>query len=162
MKKISCIFLFIILLIPSLCFANYFDQYPKKYVVYDKTEQYKSYLDMDSVAVRRYDPPYYTIDVMTYSFDYVRQFGMAKQNRYFYNYETQTISWQVLNMGTCDEYGNVNIQYREEPLMTELIPLKKYSSGYLAAEFAFTKAYNMPFTIELQQHWNELANTNER
>lgn len=69
MKKIFPLVLLTFLLIPNLCFANYFDQYPEKYRVYFKDSQYKSYLDFNSIKVRRYDPPFYTIDVTTCTFD---------------------------------------------------------------------------------------------
>lgn len=151
MKKIVLFVIAIAVFIPSICFANYFDQYPKRYIDYDSSQQYKSYLDIESVAVRRYDPPYYTIDITTYTFDYINQFGMVKKNRYFYDYKRQTISWQILNVGLCDEQGNIDIEERTEPLTTELIPIKIPSPGYLVAEFAFTKSYGMPFSIQLQK-----------
>jgi len=162
MKKLFSIILLSFLLIPNLCFANYFDQYPEKYCVYFKDSQYKSYLDFNSIKVRRYDPPFYTIDVTTYTFDYINQIGTIRENRYFYDYDNQSISWQILNIGTCDEMGNINIQYRQEPLLNELIPIEKLSPGHFLSEIIFLKCYNMCFDKKLQANYQNLQSRNTK
>lgn len=162
MKKLFSIILLSFLLIPNLCFANYFDQYPEKYCVYFKDSQYKSYLDFNSIKVRRYDPPFYTIDVTTYTFDYINQIGTIRENRYFYDYDNQSISWQILNIGTCDEMGNINIQYRQEPLLNELIPIEKLSPGHFLSEIIFLKCYNMCFDKKLQASYQNLQSRNTK
>lgn len=56
------------LLLTSVAWANYFDNYPKRFVSYDSTSRFKAYIDMDSVNVVRYDPPYYEIHGCVKSF----------------------------------------------------------------------------------------------
>ena len=78
MKKIL-ISLLSFLLLTSVAWANYFDNYPKRFVSYDSTSRFKAYIDMDSVNVVRYDPPYYEIQATTYYFDYVLHGGRVCQ-----------------------------------------------------------------------------------
>lgn len=146
MRKIL-LFLLLCIIIPSSCFANYFDDRPWQYICYQNDIQYKSYIDMNSVSVIRYDPPYYTIDATTYTFDYVNQFGLVKVNRYFYDYNKQQIYWNMINIGKCFEDGTSSLN-PDNPLEKPIGPiyLQRYSTGYMAAELAFMKSYNAGFT----------------
>lgn len=146
MKKIL-ISLLSCLLLTSVAWANYFDNYPKRFVSYDSTSRFKAYIDMDSVNVVRYDPPYYEIQATTYYFDYVLHGGMKRSMLFYYDYDKQTIAYQLQSLYECDEEGNVG---RGGPSsITTIIPFKKYSPGYMAGELAFVKAYGIPFTKEL-------------
>ena len=65
----------------------------------------------------------------------------------YYDYDKQTIAYQLQSLYECDEEGNVG---RGGPSsITTIIPFKKYSPGYMASELAFVKAYGIPFTKEL-------------
>lgn len=155
MKKIVLFMLTIAVFIPNVCFANYFDNQPRRYAVYASTTQYKSYADLKSVAVQRYDPPIYIIDITTYSFDYVNQWGMVKINRYFYNMDTQTVLWQLINVGKCGENGYIDIDNKPDKPVSQAIAVERYSPSYIAADLAFMKAYKMHFDKELQRRMIE-------
>lgn len=151
MKRVFCLVFSCCILFTNTCWANYYDDHPERYICCQKDERYKGYIDINSVIVRRYDPPFYTIDADLYTMDYLYQSGIIFQCRFFYNYEKQNIHVQVINSGFCDEKGNKQIEYRTEPFSYEMNYVNKYSAWYLAADFAFMKAYNIPFTIELKQ-----------
>lgn len=144
MKKIVSL-VFILLLNMNACFANYFDDNSNKFISYASNPQYKEYLDLDSIQVLRYDPPYYIITAETYIFDYVHNLGIKYVNKYFYDYNTKVISWQMVGMFRCDEDGNIgNGGFLPEQKNFDIY-LKDYSPGYHAAELAFQKSYNIPF-----------------
>ncbi|MCU6715622.1 hypothetical protein OCV58_12010 [Megasphaera butyrica] len=142
-KKIFLIF-FLIICPLNFSFANYFDNYPDRFLCYDSSIRFKSYLDLNSVKVIRYDPPYYAIQVDRYSFDYELHAGLKTVNIYFYDYNSQIISWQVIGMFECDENGNLG----KGGMLSKsynAVYLKDFSPGYLAASLTFMQAYKMPF-----------------
>ena len=155
MKKILLMLIAISAFMSSICFANYYDENPERYIVYDSTSEHKSYVDIESTVVRRYEPPYYTIDITSYTFDLINDAGYVKENRYFYDYDKQTIQWQILSLGRCDEDGNISSL---RAMKAKVVYLEIPSSGYLASEFAFMKSYNMPFSTHLQKILEEKAN----
>lgn len=154
MRKVLAALIFFIL-ICTMSYANYFDNYPKRFVSYDSTSRFKAYIDMDSVNVVRYDPPYYEIEATTYYFDYVLHSGLKRSMLFYYDYDKQTIAYQLQSLYECDEDGNVGRGGHSS--IKTIIPFKKYSPGYCAGEFAFVKAYGVFFTKELLFMYNPKA-----
>ena len=148
-KKLNIIFIILCVVIsfPTICFANYFDDNSKRYVCYQNDERFKSYLDLNSVTAVRYDPPYYSIDADIITFDYIGQIGCLYHNRFFYNYNTKEILSKNINMYPCYENGYTDKSYDYGISLTSSIPIKLYSdsAGYLGANLAFLKCYNMIF-----------------
>lgn len=160
-KKLNIIFIILCVVIsfPTICFANYFDDNPKRYLNYYSSEQYTCYADLDSVNVVRYNPPYYAIDITEYTIDYVNQATFASLVRFYYNYDKQTMRFILIKAAPASsedgtsKLDNVPIYFNTiYPSNIKTInncPLaEKYSGNYLLGEIAFLKAYHMFFTKE--------------
>lgn len=157
--KIIISALCIVISIPTICFANYFDNNPKRYFNYYNSEQYSAYADVDSVNVVRYNPPYYVIDITEYTIDYVNQATIASLLRFYYNYDKQTMRFILIKAAPASsedgtsKLDNVPIYfnsiYPSNIKTIDKCPLvEKYSGNYLLGETAFFKAYHMFFTKE--------------
>lgn len=143
----------IVVSIPTICFANYFDNNPKRYFNYYNSEQYSAYADLDSVSVVRYNPPYYVIDITEYAIDYVNQVTMAVLLRFYYNYDKQTMRFTLIKAAPASaEDGTSKLDITPSLSNIETINnlpvIEKYSGNYLLGETAFFKAYHMFFTKE--------------
>lgn len=132
-------------IINSICFANYFDDNTDRFMPCVSTDQSKEYIDLDSIDVVRYDPPYYVIQVDTYILNSVNQLGKNFTSRYFYNYNTKNIDAQLNKFAKCDENGALSAEVTFEEGKQPFMTLKKTSHGYDTAKIVFSKAYNLPF-----------------
>lgn len=151
-KGIIIITTLLFCLMTSTCLANYFDDNSDRFISYQSTKHYKEYVDLDSINVIRYDPPYYVIQAETYVFDYVKHLDMRYVNQYFYNYDNKNINWQVNAMAKCDENRNISNEVTLEDGKQPYLALGKTSPGYRAAKIVFEKAYDIPFTKKNNNH----------
>lgn len=146
------LFLFLII-IPVNSYANYFTDNPHRFINYFTSEQYTSYADINSVNVIRYNPPYYVIDVTTYTFDYVNQVIFATVERFYYNYDKQTMRVSLIKTAMASDDGTSGLD-NAKALPTgvynidDMPIIKKFTPEYLLGETAFMKAYRMFFTKE--------------
>lgn len=154
MKLKSFIVALFLTIIPTNCFANYFTDNPNRYINIDNSEQFSEYADLNSVNVVRYHPPYYVIDITVYVIDYFNQHTLAVIERFYYNYDKQTMRFKFTKIADASAEDGTSQLDNTEPMpetayTTNTLPtIKKYSSQYFIGEIAFMKAYRMFFTKE--------------
>ncbi|WP_304067851.1 hypothetical protein [Megamonas hypermegale] len=153
-KLKSIIFIAILFIIPANCFANYFTDNPNRYINTFNSEQFSEYTDLNSVNVVRYYPPYYVIDITVYVIDYFNQHTLAVIERFYYNYDQQTMRLKMIKVADASAENGTSQLDNTKPMpetayTIDTMPIvKKYSSEYLVGEIAFMKAYRMFFTKE--------------
>ena len=154
MKLKSFIVALFLIVIPSNCFANYFTDNPNRYINTFNSEQFSEYTDLNSVNVVRYYPPYYVIDITVYVIDYFNQHTLAVIERFYYNYDQQTMRLKIIKVADASAEDGTSQLDNTEPMpetayTTDTMPIvKKYSPEYLIGETAFMKAYRIFFTKE--------------
>ena len=142
------------------------DRYKLVYV--DSTTD--KYIEIPSINVIRYNPPYYTINATTYNVSYDQNLIIKHEEVFFYNYNRSVnslrlkfsttgaiaaelkkdtgITLQLRGMETYDYNGQVSMPYQYiDPSSSLFPPLKAhmFSPGYMAAMYSFLKSYNMYF-----------------
>lgn len=107
-------------------------------------------IDLNSVNVIRYDPPYYVINVFEYYEDYSKGLLGARQAQYFFDYNTREIQRKTLNQYTSD--GSTDFEEVED-YDTDLQMVSKDTGAYIIGNYLFYKAYGMYFSKEMQEKY---------
>ena len=141
MRKILMILVSIVSLSTSIVCAQHF-------VGFQQNITTESYIDLDSVAVKKYAPPYYIIEV-TYGHKLLGQQEIyAIRERFLYDYDRQEIKVSHVAQNHKDKYGNWTgwVDYATR----EPADVQPGTIGYTLANLAFYKAYHMAFNKEFQ------------
>lgn len=141
MRKILMILVAIVSLSTSIVCAQHF-------VGFQQNITTESYIDLDSVAVKKYAPPYYIIEV-TYGHKLLGQQEIyAIRERFLYDYNRQEIKVSHVAQNHKDKYGNWTgwVDYATR----EPADVQPGTIGYTLANLAFYKAYHMAFNKEFQ------------
>lgn len=141
MRKILMILVAIVSLSTSIVCAQHF-------VGFQQNITTESYIDLDSVAVKKYAPPYYIIEV-TYGHKLLGQQEIyAIRERFLYDYDRQEIKVSHVAQNHKDKYGNWTgwVDYATR----EPADVQPGTIGYTLANLAFYKAYHMVFNKEFQ------------
>ena len=143
---------------------------PERYKLVQADSLNEQYIDINSINVMRYNPPYYTINATTYNVSYDQNLIIKHEEVFFYNYNRSVnslrlkfsttgaiaaelkkdtgITLQLRGMETYDYNGQVSMPYQYiDPSSSLFPPLKAhmFSPGYMAAMYSFLKSYNMYF-----------------
>lgn len=128
------------------------------------------YVDISSVNVVRYNPPYYIINAKAYAVYYDTNTITLYDNSYYLNYDRSLnrliplygedkargvaewkrdsgIKWNPLGLAVYNFDGSTKIAYTASDYVGESysIPAKPLSPAYMAGMYAFYKAYNTYF-----------------
>lgn len=144
MKRIIILLTLIVSMYFTVTQANYFDD-NKNFIATGSSMESKTYIDINSVQVTRYSPPYYIIQANTYFFNYKDSIITKQIEQYFYDYDTKQIKMLILGMYRCDESGNVSKGMMFPIENRPYINLPTNSVGYISASLAFYKAYRIIF-----------------
>ena len=122
--------------------------YSQNFVKFQQSITTEHYIDLDSVTVQKYEPPYYVIDV-TYGYKLLGpQEVYAIRERFLYDYDRQEAKYCFMAKNHKDKYGNwsgwVDIANKAP---TDVTP---GTIGYALANLAFYKAYHIAFNKEFQ------------
>lgn len=98
------------------------------------------YIDIDSVNVVRYEPPFYTIDAIVKNVNLERGSVVLDKFRFFYDINTKEMKLSMTE-GSRDN-GNT---WESTPIR-KAVYMPKGSHGYNIGEAAFYKAYLMWFS----------------
>lgn len=120
----------------------FFDDSPR-YLQVGHDDLTESYLDMNSIQVIRYDPPFYIIQATVVTYDYTTNAAAGYENRFFYNFKSQTVKAQTLSTLLYDEKGLPTTQVILENPDVKLCD--RYSVNGKAADKAFFNCYSMTF-----------------
>lgn len=115
-----------------------------------KTETADIGMDLNSIQVVRYNPPFYIIQVTEGQKNYATGKLGAANVQYFYDYKNQTIKTKWLNSYTSD---NGTTFTKDEYTDTSLREVKPQTVAYFMANYAFFKAYGMFFSKDLQDRY---------
>jgi len=127
----------------SICFADVFDDNTSQYIPIGSTMDLKEYLDINSVQVIRYDPPYYIIQADAIVKYYTHGTILRITSKYFYNYNTKVIQAQDLSMIACNENGET--QGNVVSANSTVWNIRWDNPRYKEADLIFKKAYDIPF-----------------
>lgn len=178
MKKVLIILL-VVMIIPITSFAISIDDIkaePYKYVLVFSDDTEEEYIDVNSVSVVRYSPPYYSINATAYAVYYNQDNITVYYNTYTYNLNQSIVNLKKKYINTPGEIMrqikiNTGITWRPQkleifhmngsprgnggaitidPLKINLQSMSGFGSpSYNAANFVFYKAYNMYFNPPL-------------
>ena len=176
--------LFLLLMIFSLCtisaFAVSLDELrnsPERYKLVLSNPTYDQYVEIPSINVVRYSPPYYVISSRIYAIRYDKNIINAIDITYFYDY-TQSARSLSKNISTANELINIlkgnsgikhqakggrNFNYDGSPIGSyksfdlskpQYSPQKTIllSGLYFAGTYAFYKAYNVYFNSPADEY----------
>ena len=143
---------------------------PDRYKLVYADSTTDKYVEIPSINVIRYNPPYYTINATSYNVSYDKNLIIKHDEIFFYNYNRSVnslrlkfsttgaiaaelkkdtgITFQFRGMETYDYNGQVEMPYQYiDPSSSLLPPLKShmFSPSYMAAMYSFLKSYNMYF-----------------
>lgn len=143
---------------------------PEKYKHIYADQTHDEYIEIPSINVIRYNPPYYTINATTYTISYDKNLIIKQDNTFFYNYNRSVdslikrfntepavtselkkdtgIRFQITGIGSYNYSGQTVMPYQYiDPSSSLFPPLKAhiFSPGYMAAMYSFFKSYNMYF-----------------
>lgn len=107
-------------------------------------------IDLNSINVIRYEPPYYIINVHEYYKDFSKGLLEARQAQYFFDYNKREIQMKTLKRYTSD--GSTNFE-EVESYDTDLQMVPKGTGAYLIGNYLFYKAYGMYFSKEMQEKY---------
>ena len=143
---------------------------PERYKLVQADSLNEQYIDINSINVMRYNPPYYTINATTYTVAYDKTVIMQLDNIFFYNYnqsvnslvkkfitpeeitarvkEDTGIKFQIKGAALFNYDGSIQETYHQYDLSNSMYkPLKAhiFSASYMSALYSFYKSYNMYF-----------------
>lgn len=122
--------------------------YSQNFVGFQQNITTESYIDLDSVSVNKYAPPYYIIDV-NYGHKLLGQQEIyVIKERFLYDYDHQEVKVSHVAQNHKDKYGNWSGWVDYAP--REPADVKPGTIGYTLANLAFYKAYHMAFNKEFQ------------
>lgn len=157
MKRACMAIICLICTIPSICFANYFDDNPKQYVHFPSSAVADWYLDVYSMHSVSYDPPLYCIEINTYTVYHNKPAIIETVNSYYYNYQAQTIKNTISTIYSCDSDGNRLEELKEANVPNVIVA--PYTIGYIMANVAFYREYKMWFSKEWQHQQLKSSDT---
>ena len=169
--------LFLLLMIFSLCtisaFAVSLDELrnsPERYKHISADQTLDGYIEIPSINVTRYNPPYYIINATIYTVDYETNTIGKADATFFYDYNRSSevlkkelpdnmlileeqeknsgIQWKLSGLTDYHFDGSIDRPYLHinsgDPMFSpEEAPIT--SLGYMAATYSFYKSYNMYF-----------------
>ena len=172
MKKLFLL-LVIFSLVTASAFAVSLDELrnsPERYKLVQANSLGEEYIDINSISVMRYNPPYYTINATTYIVAYDKTVIMQLDNIFFYNYNQSVnslvkkfitpeevtarikkdtgIKSQIKGAAVFNYDGSIQETYHQYNLSnSRYIPLKanNFSPAYMSALYSFYKSYNIYF-----------------
>lgn len=144
---------------------------PERYKLVQANSLGEEYIDINSISVTRYNPPYYTINATTYIVAYDKTVIMQLNNIFFYNYNQSVnslvkkfitpeevtarikkdtgIKSQIKGAAVFNYDGSIQETYHQYNLSNSMyIPLKAdaiFLPSYISALYSFYKSYNMYF-----------------
>lgn len=125
------------------------------YVQVSKTAEYASYHDALYVESVRYDPPFYVLKGRLVTIGYSHG-NMITYNTYkiFYNINTRTAEWQMVEARFADEDGNITqaVDFEKEGLDMSLEPVKIGTPVWFMAEGIFYRYYGVHFFKEFLKY----------
>ncbi len=145
MKKLV-VLLLLVLCIPLAIFAN--DD--RNIVDVARNMEYNVGIDVNSIKVVRYQPPFYIINVDEYHQNFKDGLLGARHAQYFYDYDKQEIEMKTISQYTSDGASDF---VEDEYYNKDLRPVSRDSIGYLIGNYVFYKAYGMYFSKELQDQY---------
>ena len=150
---------------------------PERYKLVQADSLNEQYIDINSINVMRYNPPYYTINATTYTVAYDKTVIMQLDNIFFYNYnqsvnslvkkfitpeeitarvkEDTGIKFQIKGAALFNYDGSIQETYHQYDLSNSMYnPLKAhiFSASYMSALYSFYKSYNMYFNPLADQY----------
>lgn len=172
MKKLFLL-LVIFSLVTASAFAVSLDELrnsPERYKLVQANSLGEEYIDINSISVMIYNPPYYTINATTYIVAYDKTVIMQLDNIFFYNYNQSVnslvkkfitpeevtarikkdtgIKSQIKGAAVFNYDGSIHETYHQYNLSNSMyIPLKPdiFLPSYMSALYSFYKSYNMYF-----------------
>lgn len=108
------------------------------------------YIDRNSVAVVRYDPPFYIIQGTTIGVYYNDNKILTMKTKFYYDYLLQEIQYQYIqgNEYTFNGDNIATIDFQEKTLRSRMTNMHSAVQGDGESEYAnffFSLCYNMPF-----------------
>ena len=147
MKKLV-VLLLLMLCIPLAIFAN--DN--RNIVGISHNMEVTVGIDLNSIKVIRYEPPYYVINVTEYHKNFAKGLLGMRESQYFFDYDKQEIQTKTLKQYTSDGSSNF---VEDEYYNTDLRTAQKDSLAYLIGNYIFYKSYGMYFSQELQDKYGK-------
>ena len=176
--------LFLLLMIFSLCtisaFAVSLDELrnsPERYKHISADQTLDGYIEIPSINVTRYNPPYYIINATIYTVDYETNTIGKADATFFYDYNRSSevlnkkisdnmlifdeqeknsgIQWKMTGLTGYNFDGSIYKPYLQiNPTNPEFAPdtATFISLAYIAATYSFYKAYNMYFNPLADQY----------
>lgn len=142
------LFLVAFLLIPSMCFANKYEDAPEQYICIDTGQIYETYLDENSVTSLQYAPPYYVIQCNNITFNYMNNITSKMVVKYFYDYENKAIQVQMPEAYAYDEDGTLS----DETIIDEPpIAVDPSSHAFSEAIMLFKQIYGAKYANTFQE-----------
>ena len=150
---------------------------PERYKLVQSDSLDEEYIDINSINVMRYNPPYYTINATTYTVAYDKAVIMQLDNIFFYDYnqsvnslakkfitpeevitrikEDTGIKYQIKGAALFNYDGSIEETYLQYDLFDSMHKPSKaniFSAVYMSALYSFYKAYNMHFNPLTDEH----------
>ncbi|WP_337507141.1 hypothetical protein [Megasphaera sp.] len=142
MKKLLVLIMLLwIIVLP--CFAMYLDDSPERYSkVYSRINM-ASYVDNNSIAVTRYDPPFYVIQADVYNAWYEDETVSKEKCKLFYDYDTKEVIIKVSNYHFMFNFNGIFLA--SGPAKGGAQQILPGTNGMVLANYLFYKCYNMKF-----------------
>lgn len=147
MKKLVVLLLFV-LCIPLAIFAN--DN--QNIVAITHNMEVSVGIDVNSIKVARYEPPYYIINVTEYHKNFAKGLWGMRESQYFFDYDKREIQTKTLKQYTSDGSSPFT---EDEYYNTDLRTASDGSLAYLIGNYIFYKSYGMYFSQELQDKYGK-------
>ena len=167
MKKMILIIITLILS-TNVCFANFIDDNPHRFVKMPAMEFDDIYIDTDSIKLIRDDFPFYVIDVDEYWKSYTDYFITKNTSRYFYDYNSQKMYGLLIKWGALykqdgtnipikykDKNGKIKYKQINESTNSKIVSLPEKSNGYIAANVVFYYVYHKWFSKNFNEKIKE-------
>ena len=145
MKKLV-VLLLLVLCIPLAIFAND----TRNVVGISHNMEVSVGIDLNSINVIRYEPPYYIVNVTEYHKNFAKGLWGMRTSQYFFDYNKQEIQTKTLKQYTSDGSSDF---VEDEYYNTDLRTAQKDSLAYLIGNYIFYKSYGMYFSKELQDQY---------
>lgn len=137
-----------------------------KHVYTDET--FETYVNVPSINVTSYNPPYYSINATVYAVEHAANRIIKSDMTFFYDYNRSSeilkkkfsnsaliINEQQKNSGVQSKINNIkfyhldgsvqNVSLPDSSLLSNRVPILIPSAAYTAATYSFYKSYNIYF-----------------
>ena len=139
MKKIIMILIAIVSLSTGIVYSQHFVKFQQNITT-------EFYIDIDSVTVQKYEPPYYVIDVTYGAKNLGQQEIYAIRERFLYDYDRQEAKYILLAENHKDKYGNwTGWRDFSNQEASDVHDVHYKTLAYKLANLAFYKAYRIDF-----------------